>query len=157
MPLPTSRMPTCTFPICAQHQRFLRFAVGEEHYQFAALPFGPASAPRVFTKVLAPVLVLLHQNCCSGLPGRPASRVPSGPEGQRSRSLFRQADFGWLINYQKSALVPVRELFYLGLTLDSARPEWSFRRTNSRNDRRQPTCCCPAGGSPCGLECRYWA
>ena len=40
-------------PICTKHQRFLRFAIGEDHFQFVALPFGLASAPRVFTKVLA--------------------------------------------------------------------------------------------------------
>ncbi|CAJ0946929.1 unnamed protein product [Ranitomeya imitator] len=36
--------------ICVQHQRFLRFVIQEHHYQFTALPFGLASAPRVFTK-----------------------------------------------------------------------------------------------------------
>ncbi|CAJ0933392.1 unnamed protein product [Ranitomeya imitator] len=38
-------------PIFPPHQRFLRFTVGEEHFQFTALPFGLATAPRVFTKV----------------------------------------------------------------------------------------------------------
>ena len=47
--------------ICARHQRFLRFAIGKDHYRFVALPFGLASAPRVFTKVLAPILALLRQ------------------------------------------------------------------------------------------------
>ncbi|CAJ0946777.1 unnamed protein product [Ranitomeya imitator] len=36
-----------------RHQRFLRFAIQGDHYQFMALPFGLASAPRVFTKVMA--------------------------------------------------------------------------------------------------------
>ena len=48
-------------PICTRHQRFLRFAIGEDHFQFVALPFGLASAPQVFTKVLAPILALLRQ------------------------------------------------------------------------------------------------
>lgn len=48
-------------PICVRHQRFMRLAVGDAHYQFVALPFGLASAPRVFTKVLALVLALLRQ------------------------------------------------------------------------------------------------
>ncbi|CAJ0964457.1 unnamed protein product [Ranitomeya imitator] len=47
-------------PICVQHQRFLRFAIQEHHYQFTALPFGLASAPRVFTKVMAAVMAILR-------------------------------------------------------------------------------------------------
>ncbi|CAJ0965117.1 unnamed protein product [Ranitomeya imitator] len=37
-------------PIFPSHQRFLRFAVQEQHFQIVALPFGLATAPRVFTK-----------------------------------------------------------------------------------------------------------
>ncbi|CAJ0931053.1 unnamed protein product [Ranitomeya imitator] len=37
-------------PIFPPHQRFLRFAIREDHFQFTALPFGLATAPRVFTK-----------------------------------------------------------------------------------------------------------
>ncbi|CAJ0951244.1 unnamed protein product [Ranitomeya imitator] len=48
-------------PICVQHQRFLRFAIEDNHYQFTALPFGLASAPRVFTKIMAAVMALLSR------------------------------------------------------------------------------------------------
>ncbi|CAJ0923427.1 unnamed protein product [Ranitomeya imitator] len=41
-------------------KQFLRFAVQEEHFQFVALPFGLATAPRVFTKVMAAVMAILH-------------------------------------------------------------------------------------------------
>lgn len=33
-------------------RRFLRFAVGDQHYQYKALPFGLSSSPRVFTKCM---------------------------------------------------------------------------------------------------------
>ncbi|CAJ0924436.1 unnamed protein product, partial [Ranitomeya imitator] len=42
------------------HQRFLRFAIQKDRYQFTALPFGLASAPRVFTKVMAVVIAILR-------------------------------------------------------------------------------------------------
>ncbi|CAN2390178.1 Reverse transcriptase (RNA-dependent DNA polymerase), partial [Pristimantis euphronides] len=45
-------------PINTTHQHFLRFAILEHHFQFVALPFGLATVPRVFTKVLAPVMGL---------------------------------------------------------------------------------------------------
>lgn len=38
-------------PICEGHQHFLRFAIGDAHYQLVALPFRLASASWVFTKV----------------------------------------------------------------------------------------------------------
>ncbi|XP_073409036.1 uncharacterized protein [Dendrobates tinctorius] len=47
-------------PIAPAHQRFLRFAVNQNHYQFVALPFGLATAPRTFTKVMAATMDVLH-------------------------------------------------------------------------------------------------
>ncbi|CAJ0958245.1 unnamed protein product [Ranitomeya imitator] len=51
-------------PIFPPHQRFLRFAILEDHFQFTALPFGLATAPRVFTKVMA----ILHSRGVVVLP-----------------------------------------------------------------------------------------
>lgn len=36
--------------IIPSHRKYLRFTVGDNHYQFKSLPFGISSAPRVFTK-----------------------------------------------------------------------------------------------------------
>ncbi|CAJ0939659.1 unnamed protein product [Ranitomeya imitator] len=55
-------------PIFPPHERFLRFAVGEEHFQFTTLPFGLATAPRVFTKVMAAVMAILHSRGLVVLP-----------------------------------------------------------------------------------------
>lgn len=38
-----------------QHQQFLRFTVGQHHFQYKVLSFGLPSAPGVFTKVVAVV------------------------------------------------------------------------------------------------------
>ena len=40
------------------HRCYLQFNVGQEQFQFAVLPFGLPSAPRVFTKVM--LLVAVH-------------------------------------------------------------------------------------------------
>ena len=48
-------------PILKRHQRYLQFTVGQEHFQFAFLPFGLTSAPWVFTKVMAVVAAYLHR------------------------------------------------------------------------------------------------
>ncbi|KAJ1141814.1 hypothetical protein NDU88_008142 [Pleurodeles waltl] len=47
-------------PVAPASQTFLRFAMGSQHWQFRVLPFGRKSSPRIFTKVLAPVVGLLH-------------------------------------------------------------------------------------------------
>ena len=47
-------------PIHPQHRNFLRFRWQGKCFQFTCLPFGLASAPWVFTKVLKPVLGFLQ-------------------------------------------------------------------------------------------------
>ena len=46
------------------HQRFLLFRFQHTTYQFAALPFGLSTAPRTFTKCMAPVVAYL---CTKGI------------------------------------------------------------------------------------------
>lgn len=46
-------------PIHPKHRKYLRFTVAGAHYQFKVLPFGLKSAPRIFTKCLAPVAATL--------------------------------------------------------------------------------------------------
>ena len=48
-------------PIHHRHRRFLRFAFGGIAYQFHALPFGLALAPRVFTKCVEAAIAPLRQ------------------------------------------------------------------------------------------------
>ena len=50
-----------TVPVWRNNQKFLRFVWKETMYEFACLPFGLASAPRVFTKLMKPVVGLLRQ------------------------------------------------------------------------------------------------
>ena len=42
------------------HHQYLRFRWLGQAYQFKALPFGLSSAPRVFTKTLAPLVAWLR-------------------------------------------------------------------------------------------------
>ena len=43
-------------PIHADHLKYLRFEWESELWEFTCLPFGLPSAPRVFTKVMKPVI-----------------------------------------------------------------------------------------------------
>ena len=49
-----------TIPIHTDHQPYLRFIVGQKHYQFTCLPFSLSCAPRVFTKEMKPVVIFLR-------------------------------------------------------------------------------------------------
>lgn len=50
-----------TVPISNQHQPLSRFMHGGLRYQFSCLPFGLGPAPRLFTKLLKPVVALLRR------------------------------------------------------------------------------------------------
>ena len=47
--------------IAEKDRKFLRFLWKEQTYEFRCLPFGLSSAPRVFTKLLKPVMALLRR------------------------------------------------------------------------------------------------
>ena len=47
-------------PIAVDHRKYLCFKKDEKLYQFCYLPFGLASAPRIFTKIIKPALSILR-------------------------------------------------------------------------------------------------
>ena len=47
-------------PVYQYHRQYLRFCVQGHHYQFRAMPFGLATAPRIFTKVMSAIGSFLH-------------------------------------------------------------------------------------------------
>ncbi len=49
-------------PVSPEHRPLLRFVWESQLYQFQCLPFGLSTAPRVFTKVLRPVMSLVRQH-----------------------------------------------------------------------------------------------
>ena len=107
----------------------LRFAVGEDHYKVVALSFGLASAPRVFTKVIAPILALLRQRGIAvvGYLDDLLLRAASASELEVSVSITSDPQtLGWLLNIQKSVMVMTRRLVYLGLILDSSEAKVCF-------------------------------
>ena len=50
-----------TVPVFHPHRRFLRFQWRAQTYQFRCLPFGLATAPGIFTKLMRPVVTCLRQ------------------------------------------------------------------------------------------------
>lgn len=105
------------------HRRFLRFHWDGLLYEFRALPFGVTSAPRIFTKVMRPVVGLLRAQGIRCLIYLDDLLIMADSKEQCVTHL-RQAlsilmTLGFKINWKKSALIPSQVMQFLGLTLDS--------------------------------------
>lgn len=116
------------------YRRFLRFYWDHQLFEFTALPFGVTSAPRLFTKVLRPVIGLLRRQgirCVIYLDDL-LIMASSEEEAKRhtARALELLTTLGFLINWKKSHLIPTQVLQFLGLTVDSH--EMQFRVPEER-------------------------
>nr|XP_056702553.1 UPF0606 protein KIAA1549 homolog [Euleptes europaea] len=110
-------------PIHPQHKRFLRFAIGPHHFQFRPLPFGLASAPRVFTKILVTVMAVLRQEGIQVHPYLDDILICAQSREQSVQHTTTVVQIlqahGYIINFKKSSLIPSRSLVHLGVRIDS--------------------------------------
>ena len=110
-------------PVHPNYQKFLKFTHNGKIYKFTCLPNGLTSAPRIFTKLLKPVLASLraqgflstaylddlllvghsYQQCYTNI--------------QASLDLFKS--LGFTINLEKSVIIPTHTLQHLGFVIDS--------------------------------------
>ena len=110
-------------PIAREHRKFLRFTWDNKLYEFTCLPFGLACAPRVFTKVMKPLVASLrlqgYESCDylddSLLLGRTYQECV---ENVRAR-LTLTRNLGFTVNEKKSVLTPAQQIDFLGFHLDS--------------------------------------
>ena len=111
-------------PIHLDYQHLLTFQLEEKIYKFQCLPFGLLTAPRVFTKLLKPVVGFLRQNVCrliiylDNLLLMHQDRAQLEQITQLTCQLFES--LGLMVNLKKSILTPTQELEFLGFQLGSA-------------------------------------
>lgn len=108
-----------------QFNKYLRFAVSNQHFQFVCLPFGLSTSPRTFSKVLLPIIAIL---CRQGLQAfHYLDNILLTAKNLQILLNHRQIlintlqEFGWLINWGKSQLEPSQRLLFLGAVLDTHR------------------------------------
>ena len=129
-----------TVPIWQNHQKCLRFLWRDSLLEFARLPFGLASAPRVFTKLLKPVL---PTECCLLRQGGIRLIVylddillmaPSVEQVlQHAASTLNLLEgLGFTVNYLKSVLVPCQLMEFLGSLVNSLNLSLSLPRDKIR-------------------------
>ena len=104
-------------------RHYLRFCVGSSVLQFRMLCFSLSSAPQVFTRVMAPVSVIMHRYGFHILRYLDDWLVL----GSSFREVVRAMDFllwlcqelGIRVNPSKSSLDPTQTLDYLGMSLQT--------------------------------------
>ena len=104
-------------PIRQSHQRFLRFAVDNQVWQFRALPFGPTTAPRIFTKLVSVVVQYLRQQrvqIWTYLDDWILTQNPNQLLAHRDLVLNTLVKLGFLPNLIKSDLVPSQDVNFIG-------------------------------------------
>ncbi|XP_066305375.1 uncharacterized protein [Branchiostoma lanceolatum] len=112
-----------TIPIWLQDRKFLRFSWRNQLWEFQCLPFGLTTAPRVFTKVLRPVVAILRkQGLLIVIYLDDLIILARSPEQclahiAVARDLLET--LGFVLNLEKSRLVPSQVVTFLGFILDS--------------------------------------
>ena len=129
-------------PIHQSHKKFLKFSWRGKLFQFICLPNGLSSAPRCFTKILKPVYATLrragHDNVGyiddQYLQGDTKDECLSNVSG----IVALLTKLGFLIHPDKSVLVPVQMITFLGFILDSI--QMLVRPTLEKAQKLKTTC-----------------
>lgn len=112
-----------TVPMAKEHRKYLRFQWQGKMYEFKSLPFGLATAPITFTKLLRPVVAFLRQQ---GV--RLVVYLDDILLMAETQELLQQhlrltmsllTDLGFMLNLKKCVLTPCRRLEFLGFIVDS--------------------------------------
>ena len=129
------------FPLSQEHQKFIRFLWEETLYEFTCLPFGLAIAPRVFTKVLKPAVAWLRQlgirliiyldDILILAPSKELAELHA------ATVIYLLENLGFMINHEKSTLIPATEMEFLGFLVNSVTLTLSFPRDKIRKVRKE--------------------
>ena len=110
-------------PIAEGFRKYLRFFWGGKLYQFVGMPNGLSSAPRLFTKLLAPVYAELRELGHECFPYIDDSFVVADSQVECVESLSALCgmldSLGFVVHEKKSALEPAKQINFLGFELDS--------------------------------------
>ena len=109
-------------PIHPRSRKYLRFFLNSKAYQFTALPFGLATAPLEFTKVVKEGKLMaqtrgirIHQYLDDWLLRAPCPEICQ-QHTQTHLALCRE--LGWVVNMKKSELVPQQIFNFVGYRFD---------------------------------------
>ncbi|CAH1255216.1 TPR [Branchiostoma lanceolatum] len=114
-----------TIPVDVNSRRFLTFQWQGRFYQFQCVPFGVATAPRVFTKVLKVPIALLRRQGYRLIVYLDDvlvfGRTREGCREALMAVLQLLSSLGFVPNREKSILEPTQRITFLGSGIDSLR------------------------------------
>ena len=109
-------------PIHPADWKWLRFKLGHQTYEFRCLPFGLSTAPRVFTRVVQEIAELLRRRGVQIFMYLDDWLIlGTSPEVvQQHLDLVMEevTNLGFIVNLEKSNLVPSQEPIFLGAKID---------------------------------------
>ena len=112
-----------SLPMHQNSLKYLRFVWKGKTYEFLALPFGLGVGPRYFTKTLKPVIAFLRQTRVRIVIYLDDMILLNQSSQMLLRSLtslrWLLENLGFLINWKKSAIIPVQEIQFLGYLINS--------------------------------------
>lgn len=130
-----------TIPIWKNHQKFLRFLWKDTQWKFMCLPFGLASAPHVFTKILKPIVGLLRKQGIRLIIYLDDILLMASTAETLSHHVALTVALlellGFVVNYQKSQLNPVQSLEFLGFQINSVTFQISLPKDKVKNIKRE--------------------
>ena len=117
-----NRSQGCVFrgPHLGKSQENLRFLWKDSLLEFVCLPFGLAVAPRVFTKIMKPVVALLRRTgiiYLDDLLFMNSSKV--GLQQDMTTAQYFLENLGFVINLEKSCFQPTQQLEFLGFVVNT--------------------------------------
>lgn len=110
-------------PIAPEFQTLLGFLWEGQYYVYQTVPFGLTSAPRIFTKLLKPVVaelrrqgvrMIIYMDDLLIMADSPAQAIE-----HRDKTLTSLMSLGFLINWPKSILQPAQMMEFLGYKIDT--------------------------------------
>lgn len=112
-----------SIPISEQHRKYLRFQWKKMNYEFQTLPFGLASAPRVFTKILRPVAATMRKKGIRLIVYLDDTLVLAQSQTTLKKHIASVAEtlcnLGFTLNHKKSVLEPTQSIEFLGFIVNS--------------------------------------
>ena len=129
-----------TVPLSQEYQ-YIRFLWEGTLYEITCLPFGLAVALQAFTKVLKPVVACLRQlgirliiYLDDILILAPSEELA---ELHAATAIYLLENLGFMINYEKSILIPATEMEFLGFLVNSVILTLSLPRDKIRKVRKE--------------------
>ena len=106
-------------PVHPHHRKFLRIGYRGKVFQFKVLPFGQATAPLIFTRVVRSLAAAVHaQNLeLHTYLDDWLNQAQSYQQAIQETSLLLSLtkELGWIPNWEKSELLPTQEFTFIGM------------------------------------------